>query len=405
MSTTIRKLTSEHKGVRYKAVVRERGTGRVLKARTFSRKSLAEEWADNEDRRREEAVAKGSESYAHTFGELLDLYRRERPVQAEERAGHLAWWEATFGRDTVLATIRTDTVRSALKKYVAGEATMKMRDGRTKLLGRKRSGAAFNRRLAYLSAVYKLGGDEGLIGKDENPCRGVVRMREPPGRERVLSAEEFGRLATAAQASPWTRLYLRVLLAVTAGGRPGEVERLRWQDIAWSAGTATVPPDPETGRRHKTAEHHGEARVLYLTEPVLAELARVLLLSGDAPEDLIFGRQSAPAVKGDSDRPFLYRQYWEEALDKAGIPRTGKDKVTPYNLRHTNVTMLVERLLAGGVEESVVTMVVSKLAGHTNIQTTRRYVHPRAEALRKAVEGTFGNLTAPPEPPALPEPR
>jgi integrase len=99
--------------------------------------------------------------------------------------------------------------------------------------------------------VWKLAADHGkcLSGAEHNPFRGVARWAEPEERTRVLSAEEFERLLDAARASDWSRLYLRVLMAATTGGRPGEVERLRWGDLDLTQRMATVPRDEHTGRR------------------------------------------------------------------------------------------------------------------------------------------------------------
>ncbi len=381
----------------WKAIIRD-NVGAYVKSKTFRTKENAERWARGEDDKREKATATGDAAHAHTFGELLALYRREQPVRARERKSELAWWEATLGADTVLSELRSDAIRVALRAYMAKPATRKMRDGKVRQLDREKSGATANRRLSYGSALWKLGADHGLClsGPEHNPFRGAPRYPEPEERTRVLSAEEFKALLDAARASEWSRFYLRVLLAATCGGRPGEVERLRWCDLDLARRMAVVPKDPETGRRSKTKVQ----RQLFLTEPVVAELERVRE-AGEPDDALIFGRHTAPGRKGPADKPLEYRKHWNAALDKAGIPRTGEDKVTPYNLRHSYATVVGETLLAG-VEESAAQLALSKLLGHASLQTTRRYFHPRPDVLRKVQDAALGALAGPAAQPKLP---
>ena len=68
-----------------------------------------------------------------------------------------------------------------------------------------------------------------------------------------------------------------------------------------------------------------------------------------------------------------FRTSFENACKKAGIKN-----LSFHTLRHTFAT----RLVLSGVD--IVT--VSKLLGHSKIQTTMRYSHPTPKALKSAVE-------------------
>lgn len=385
----------------WKAIIRDRA-GAYLKSKTFRTKENAERWARGEDDRRERAAATGDAAHAHTLGEAVALYRREEPVRSAERKSELEWWLGVLGEGTVLSDLRVDAIRRALRAYMKAPATRRMRNGRVRTLEHEKSGATANRRLSYGSAVWKLAAEHGLAlsGPEHNPFRAVARYEEPEERTRVLSSDEFRALFAAARASAWERLHLRVLMAATCGGRPSEIDRLRWGDLDLAERVAVVPRDERTGRRSKTKVE----RRLFLTAEVAAELERVRR-PGEPDVALVFGSHTAPSRPNGMETPFRWRKAWEEALVKAGLARRGEDRVTPYSLRHSYATFLTEQLLAGGIEESAARLAVSKLLGHASLQTSRRYFHPRDEVLRKVNDAAMRGLApAPQEPPALPAP-
>lgn len=85
----------------------------------------------------------------------------------------------------------------------------------------------------------------------DNPVRLLKKLKEPDGRIRWLSEDEKKALLKACKASKWDRLYLLVTMAITTGARQGELLRLRWADLDFSARRAYV---------YKTK--NGEPRVL-----------------------------------------------------------------------------------------------------------------------------------------------
>jgi integrase len=71
----------------------------------------------------------------------------------------------------------------------------------------------------------------------------------------------------------------------------------------------------------------------------------------------------------------IWNQFWNIAREKAGLP---KGEVVAYTLRHTMATRLAKK----GMD-------ILKLAdqlGHSNLSTTRRYVHTDVEDQRKFVD-------------------
>jgi integrase len=60
----------------------------------------------------------------------------------------------------------------------------------------------------------------------ENPALRLIKLKENPGRDRVLSEDEIARLLTASRQSKSPYLYCIILLSLTTGARQGELLNL-----------------------------------------------------------------------------------------------------------------------------------------------------------------------------------
>jgi len=59
----------------------------------------------------------------------------------------------------------------------------------------------------------------------------LTKLKENPGRERILTPEEIDQLLTACKESRSPYLYPIVLIAITTGARQGEILNLEWRHI------------------------------------------------------------------------------------------------------------------------------------------------------------------------------
>ncbi len=176
-----------------------------------------------------------------------------------------------------------------------------------------------------------------------NPCKGIVRYRQPP-RGRLLCADDLARLGAVLRQreddSPVCVAAVRLLLLT--GCRQGEIRRLRWCEVKPDR-LALI--DGKTGPRHVLL---GEAAL----EPLngLAETA-----SGE----WVFPGDKGDGPLGTDD---LWR-FWIKARDAAGIVADAR----LHDLRNAHASHAVMN------GESL--HVAGRLLGHRRASTTNRYVN------------------------------
>ena len=182
-------------------------------------------------------------------------------------------------------------------------------------------------------------------------------------RERVVTREEEARYLAAA--SPLLASVASVL--ADTGLRPDECHRLRWEDITWingRNGTLLVT-------RGKTA---AARRVLPMTPRVRAVLEQRWKDSGMPSEGWIW---PAPTQAGHIDHSSLKKQH-NKAVKLCGV-RT----FVLYSLRHTFLTRLGE----SGCDA----WTLARVAGHSSVAISSRYVHPSEDAVLTAMSRLGGH--------------
>lgn len=164
------------------------------------------------------------------------------------------------------------------------------------------SAAMAGRTLAYARACYTWAEKRGKV--PGNPFAALPIAVATEARERVLSAEEAGRIWNAAKGmgEPWGPLF-RVLLLTLA--RREEVAGMRWSELSDDLATWTIP-----GERMK----RGQAHVVALPDPAREALRAVKRIKG---QDLVFSTTGKTPVSGFTKA--------KAALDKAA-------KVTGWRL-------------------------------------------------------------------------
>ena len=220
---------------------------------------------------------------------------------------------------------------------------------------------AANHVVDFIGSLYKQARVQKIVPPDCNPCAGIRRWKIEH-RERLLSREEVFRLGQVLQdaeaaglAGPFAVAAIRLLLVT--GRRRNEILTLKWSDLDFERKLMRLQ-DTKTGA--KTFGLNPAA------QDVLSEVPRVegnpYVIVGDRPGHHLVNLQKP----------------WKRIRKAAGL-----DDVRIHDLRHTFASYLA----SGGAS----LLVIGKLLGHTQAQTTARYAHLANDPLNEANDNV-GNL-------------
>ncbi|RYF18924.1 MAG: site-specific integrase [Comamonadaceae bacterium] len=178
----------------------------------------------------------------------------------------------------------------------------------------------------------------------ENPCALVRKPATPPGRSRVLSAEErerlFAALAPSGRRNPW--MLPLAQLALYTAMRRGELLSLRWDHVDLVRRVALLP-----------MTKNGQPRAVPLSSNASA------VLSG--------------LQRSADGRVFPVSAQTMEAAFKRARTRAGVHDLRFHDLRHTATSEMAAKL------PNVIEL--ASVTGHRTIQMLKRYYHPSAESL------------------------
>jgi integrase len=219
---------------------------------------------------------------------------------------------------------------------------------------------AANRALAILSKMFTLAEKWGERPDGSNPCRHVEKYAELK-RERMLSADEFSRLAEALR-EPGRPPYVvaAIKLLIFTGARLSEVLGLRWEWVDFERGEARLP-DSKTG-----------AKTLHLPAPALAVLAELPRAAGN-PFVVVGHIKGAHLV--NIEKP------WRAVRKSAGL--TG---VRLHDLRHAFASV--------AASSGMGLPIIGKMLGHTQAATTHRYAHLASDPVKAAATAVAGKIAA-----------
>lgn len=223
------------------------------------------------------------------------------------------------------------------------------------------------RTIEYTNAVLQSAFRQAVRWKmlADDPCVGVDLPRMKRCEMEALSVDECRRFLSVARESKWFALFA---LALTTGMRPSEYLALKWSDIDWRRGAASVSRTIQISGsdwRFDDTKRKRSRRVVKLQGFVLKALenTREAQLAGkeiepEAEHDLIF--RSGPGIPL---RQRTVKREFRRLLKAAGVR-----PVRLYDLRHTAATLAV----AAGVSVKV----ISDQLGHASISfTLERYSH------------------------------
>lgn len=193
-------------------------------------------------------------------------------------------------------------------------------------------------------------------------------------RERVLTEQE-ARLYLAACPQPWRDV---AAVMIGTGMRPGEVRRLRWEHVLLNGHGGLIRVEESKSRAGR--------RILPIIVPEVYQALKARYeAQGQPSEGWIFpaGSRSGHLEEGTD------KKYHDKALKALGKAHTEKPDenpevkpFVPYCLRHTALTWLN----SVGCDA----FDLARIAGHSNIRITQRYVHQHSDT----IEAVFQKLAA-----------
>lgn len=299
------------------------------------------------------------------FAALCDLYMAQYAGRDRAVSQRLGWWRDQLGHLRI-DEIDDDQVHEGLQRLAARPARCyagRDADGKPIFRGKGRgkplAAATLNRYLSAVASVFTWAERRRIVPKGySHPVRRVEYQRENNGKTRFLSDDERTRLLAACQASKWPRLYLLVLLALTTGGRKGELLGLHWRDV-------------DLARRlvHIGRSKNGEPKALPLTPAVVEQLQRFQ----GPPGALVFPSRLRAA------QPMHFEAHWRQALAEAGIK-----SYRFHDNRHSCASLLAQN--------GASLLEIADLLGHRQISMTHRYSHLAATHRSALVDRVMGEL-------------
>ena len=215
------------------------------------------------------------------------------------------------------------------------------------------------RKLACLSSFFGFLQDMGYI--QGNPARRLPLPKTELLVPVTLSQQEAQQLVAAAD-RPWTRCL--VILLLTTGMRRSEAVGITLEDIDLDNGQLLV---------------HGKGskeRTVPLTQEATEAIRHYLKRRKKTDCQRLFVSQMGEAIQGRIVNRILNR-----VVAQAGLKGRG---ITPHTLRHTFATHLIRN----GTDIRT----VQELLGHSDIQTTARYLHSDTRTKQTAVNKLAGLL-------------
>ncbi len=290
----------------------------------------------------------------YTVADLVEQYIRlhlsKVPSRLRDQISHLNWWKENYGKKA-LVEITPALLVEAKEKLLNGITFRK----------KKRTNSTVNRYFSSLGRAFSLAVQEWQV-ISENPFRKVSKLKENAGRNRFLPRGELHALLDRCKESNNPHLYGMVLMAASMGLRFGEIANLRWRNIDFDNGFATL----ETTK-------NGDTRFVPLPDQVTAYLKEKQ--TPEVPEEFLF-----PSKNPAKRHPYsLIRKAFQKAVQVTGLA-----DFKFHDLRHTAASHMA---MNGATQGELM-----EVLGHRSPSQTRRYAHYSKEHIARIMQKTSNSL-------------
>lgn len=215
--------------------------------------------------------------------------------------------------------------------------------------------SSINRKLATLKSFLNWAEQTKQIPYSLPMPRRLARTKQGP---RWLDRREQNQLLRTAESQRNRRNLAIIKIILNTGLRVQELCALRWEDIVIDARKGTLVVKHGKGNKQREVPLNKEARDAFLSLGYTAHIK--------SHQFIFTGQRGALTTRGVQ---FMLRRYADLAKIKG---------ISPHHLRHTFCKNLVNAGI--GLEK------IAAMAGHENLETTRRYCEPSLADLQQAVE-------------------
>lgn len=287
-----------------------------------------------------------------SFVAFAERFRQEMRSKHQAKPKTVTYYENGLNRLLLYPALRKVNLAHVDEQMIA--AYIVWRRAQKKANGHELKIATVNRELEVLRRMLRLALEWKLLGVIPK----VTRQPGEEGRDRVVTHDEE-RAYFAVARQPLRDV---AIIIIDAGMRPEEVFRMRWENVH-----LRPAGDARFGYVHNP---FGKTKYARRNIP-LSQRVKAILEMRQQPEGWVF-----PAKTKSGHIDSLKSQH-RRALKDSGVR-----PFVLYSLRHTMLTRLGE----AGAEA----FAIQKIAGHSSVLVSQRYVHPTPEA----IENAMGRLEA-----------
>lgn len=341
------------------SITDEQGKRRFVKRRADS-KSEAEQKLKGLLRQIDDEGSKVVDFNLLTFNHLADHYAQHYLRPAEYVNGQKISGLRDVARPKeLLKHFRGFFGKKKLREITYGDL-LSYREARFKVPThhkRQRTISSWNREAAVLRRIFNIACQQGWILKNPFHCGDpLIIVSAERRRERILTVSEEARLLGACDSHPY-RSHLKALLIflIDTGCRKGEALKLHWRSVCFESRVISI---------EATTTKTLRSRQVIMTERVSRELTALYEASTQDAHAHVFSITNN------------VRKSFASVCKVAGIKHGGIDGLTLHSLRHTAATRLVQ----SGMNPQL----AGRLLGHSQPQTTYRYLSADIETAREA---------------------
>lgn len=221
---------------------------------------------------------------------------------------------------------------------------------------RQRTISAWNREACVLRRIFNIAVQQGWLLRNPFNCGDpLILVSAERRRERILTKQEEIRLLDACDSHPYRRhLKPFLIFLLDTGCRKSEALKLCWESVCFESRVITIE-----GMTTKTLK----TRRVMMTQRLCDELRKLYFANIEFDKSVF-------QIKDNVRKSFA------SACKVAEIKHGGIDGITLHSLRHTAASRLVQK----GMNPQM----AGRLLGHSQPQTTYRYLSADLETMQQA---------------------